>query len=364
MGRINSFKLTHRLLVLFRQARRARGKLTSRLSVALVTGLFMAGCASTPLATVTETASVAASPTEPPSLDTPAASATALPTATATATDTTQAPTPSPTSALAVACNTAPATVSPDGKWVFCDAKDSNGISIPYAISAAGQRWNISFKQIAGPAPIYDDNKVLVWTPDDRYVYVLLHGQATSAGRFFYAGGDIYRMDLSSGALKDLVPIGEFEAHFYDLSVSPDGKRLAYVDQWQTPLMLDLLALPGDTRTEIKLADTKQGNDHPVTAGELVWTPDGKKLIYKQITDQPLNQCAYDYSILIMDLGSHSTQTIIGDQSIGLCNGEPAEYHVLQVDNQSIILEHNGALWRYDIASNKLEPQASPTATP
>ena len=61
MGRINSFKLTHRLLVLFRQARRARGKLTSRLSVALVTGLFMAGCASTPLATVTETASVAAS---------------------------------------------------------------------------------------------------------------------------------------------------------------------------------------------------------------------------------------------------------------------------------------------------------------
>ena len=235
MGRINSFKLTHRLLEIFRQARRPRGKLTSLLSVALVTGLFMAGCASTPLATITETASVAASPTEPPSLDTPAVSATALPTATATATDTTQAPTPSPTSALAVACNTAPATVSPDGKWVFCDAKDSNGISIPYAISAAGQRWNISFKQIAGPAPIYDDNKVLVWTPDDRYVYVLLHGQATSAGRFFYAGGDIYRMDLSSGALKDLVPIGEFEAHFYDLSVSPDGKRLAYVDQWQTP---------------------------------------------------------------------------------------------------------------------------------
>ena len=368
MGRKYFFKRERRPLGASRQPRPTWGKLISLFSTALVAGWSMVGCGSTPLSTGT-----GAAPDNPVSAATALLPATAFPTptmlltATATATDTAQAPTPSPTSALAAACNTAPATVSPDGKWVFCDAKSSSSFSTPYALSASGQRWNISFKQFDSAGPVYDDNKVLVWTPDDRYVYLLLYGQATSAGRFFYAGSDIWRLDLSSGAIKDLVPIQgmPFESHFYDLSVSPDGKRLAYVDQWQTPLMLTLLDLPAETRTEIKLADTKVGNDHPVSAGELDWTPDGKKLVYKQITDdQPLNQCEYVYSILIMDLGSQSTQTVIGDQSIGLCNGEPAEYHVLHVDNQAITLEHNGDLWSYDIAANKLEPQASPTATP
>ena len=371
MGRTYFFELVGRIFGLFRQPGPASVKLVSLLSAALVAGLFVAGCVSTPLKTGTGTIPTSAGLANTPTAETPVPSATTLPTAfpsaAATATYTAQAPTPSPTSALAAACNTAPATVSPDGKWVFCDARNSSSFSAPYALSTRGQRWNISFKQIAGGSPVYDDNRVLVWTPDDRYVYILLNGKATSAGRFFYAGGDIYRMDLSSGAIKDLVPIEgmPFESHFYDLSVSPDGKRLAYVDQWQTPLMLDLLDLPADTRTEIKLADTKVGNDHPVSAGELDWTPDGKKLIYKQITDnQPLNQCDYVYSILIMDLGNQSIRTVIGDQSVGLCNGEPVEYHVLHVENQAILLEHNGTMWRYDIASNKLEPQASLTATP
>ena len=145
------------------------------------------------------------------------------------------------------------------------------------------------FKKIAGPVPVYDDNQELTWTPDDHYVYVMVHETMTGVGRFFYSGGDIWRMDLTSGAIQDLTPVYTFESIFFDLSVSPDGRRLAYVDQWMTPLMLDLLDLPGGKKTEIKLADTKVGNRAPVTAGELFWTPDGKKLIYKMITADASN---------------------------------------------------------------------------
>ena len=65
-----------------------------------------------------------------------------------------------------------------------------------------------------------------------------------------------------------------------------------------------------------------------------------------------------------MDLDSQSTQTIIGDQSVVLCNGAPEEYHVQQVDASGITLEHKGDLFRYDIASNKLEALTSPTPVP
>ena len=371
MGRKNGFERTRRTPGVFLQHNTTHKNAISFLFAALVTGLIIAACASTPLASGTQTVPADTSPTDVSTMDTPISTGTTVPAGTETAANTVEAPTtevpsPSPTSALAAACNGAPATVSPDGKWVLCDAKDANGLSIPYRVSTSGKRWNVSFKQIAGPVPVYDDNKVLVWTPDDHYVYVLLHGESVSVGRSFYAGSDVWRMDLSTGAIQDLLPTGQnsFESNFYDLSASPDGKRLAYVNQWQTPLMLDLLDLPGDTENEIKLADTKPGNQNPVTAGELTWTPDGKKLIYKLLTGQALNQCAYTYSILIMDLGSRSTQTIIMDQSVALCNGVPEEYHVVQVDDQEIILEHKGTMWRYDITANKLESQAAQTATP
>jgi hypothetical protein len=357
-------KLKHWLRAKFQQHGAVRSTNIRLFSAVLVTGLVSAACAFTSTGVLTPSAPVATGSPEVSEVYSPFPSMTPVPTLTETATNTPSAPSPTPTSALAVACNGAPASVSLDGKWVFCDAKDANGFSIPYVVSMDGKRWDVSYKKLAGTAPIYDDHKVLTWMPDDHYVYVMTHLSATGIGRFFYAGSDVWRMDLASGEVKDLLPVYTFDSNFYDLTVSPDGRRLAVVDQWMTPLMLDVFNLPEDSKTEIKLADTKVGNTAPVTAGELFLTPDGKKIIYKMISVSASNQCAYVYSIQIMDLGSQLTQTVIGNQSISMCNGEPEEYHVLKVDNQQIILEQHGAIWRYDISANTLELQASFTATP
>jgi hypothetical protein len=364
MGRTSYVKLKRRFLGESRRPGKVHRKKIRLLCAILLTGVFATACASNPLRGGTATGPVITSPVDTPAAVTPLPTMTPAPTATETATFTAEPPSASPTSALVAACIGAPATISPDGQWVFCDAKDAKGLSIPYAVSASGKRWDGVYKKIAGAVPVYEDNKVLTWTPDDRYVYVILHGITTGVGRFFYAGSDVWRMDLSDGSIQDLLPLYTFESNFYDLAISPDGRRLATVDQWMTPLMLEVFDLPSDKRTEIKLADTKVGNRAPVTAGELFWTPDGKKLIYKMITVNASNQCAYVYSIQIMDLGNQSTQTVVGDHSIALCNGAPEEYHVLQVDDQGILLELKGARWRYDIATNKLELQASQTATP
>ena len=366
MGRFPLVRQIRRILKVCWLHSAIRGDNILRSSAILVIGLAIVACGTTSPAVPTGTVPAISSSAEPAATETPITSATPVPVATGTetATSTPITPTASPTSALTAACNGAPASVSPDGKWVLCDAKDANGLSIPYAVSASGKRWEVALKKIAGPMPVYEDNQVLTWTPDGHYVYAMVHGITTGVGRFFYSGSDIWRMDLTSGAIQDLTPNYTFESNFYDVAVAPDGRRLAFVEQWMPPLTLDLLDLPGDKKTEIKLADTKLGEDPAVTAGELHLTPDGKRLVYKTLTVHRINQCAYVYSIKIMELDNQSTQTVLGDQSIALCNGEPEEYHILQVDNQQIILEHKGDMWRYDIATNKLELQASVTATP
>ena len=109
----------------------------SLLFIALVTGLVVAACASAPLSTATAAVPATTSPSESPAVVTPLPTLTPVETATETATFTAEPPTASPTSALDAACNGALTSVSPNGQWVFCDAKDANSLSIPYAVTRA-----------------------------------------------------------------------------------------------------------------------------------------------------------------------------------------------------------------------------------
>ncbi len=260
MGRNLFFKLVRQLLGAFQPSGALLRNNPFALLAVLVMGLTLAACASTPPAAPTGSTPVISSPVRPIATETPLPSETPAPTATATATSTPIKPTASPTSALAAACKGAPAQVSPDGQWVLCDLKDADGKSIAYVAGGNDQRWDVNYPKLAGPIPVYGDSRVLVWTPDDRYVYVALVEQMAGGSRAFGSTSDIWRMDLSSGAVKDLLHTGEmpFESWFYDLAVSPDAMRLAYINQLQAPLVLDILALPGDTKTEIKLADNPE----------------------------------------------------------------------------------------------------------
>ncbi len=304
------------------------------------------------------------SPTQAP-LPATTAMPTQIPTATTTATPV--PPTLTPTPALLAACQGAPASLSPDGQWVLCDLKDADGKSIAFVAGGNGRHWDVNYPKLAGPVPVYGDSHVLVWTPDDRYVYVAVVDKFDpSGGRAFYSASDIWRMDLSSGAVRDLIYYGEmkYESWFYDLSVSPDAQRLAYINQLYSPLALDILTLPADTKTEIKLDDNPWNAPDSFTAGELFWTPDGKSLVYKWVTRHSDNTCAYEYSILIMDLQNQSIQTIIPETHVPFCNGVPTEYHVVQVGDQQVTLVVKGVQWVYDLAAKTLIQTGTLTPTP
>lgn len=332
----------------------------------LVMGLALAACATSSPTAKLATAPAISSPVKPTATETPTVLATHVPTATATATAAPIKPTASPTPALAAACKGAPASVSPDGEWVLCDLKDVDGKSIAFVAGGNGRHWDVNYPKLSGSIPVYGGSRVLVWTPDDRYLYAALVEQMAGGSRAFGSTSDIWRMDLSSGAVKDLLPTGEmpYESWFYDLAVSPDALRLVYINQFQAPLALNILALPGDTKTEIKLADNPVNAASRFTAGELVWTPDGKSLVYKWVTDHSDNPCSYEYSILIMDLQTRSIQTFVPETHVPLCNGVPTEYHVTQVSNQQVTLAQNGVQWVYDLAAKTLTQQGTLTPTP
>jgi Tol biopolymer transport system component len=249
----------------------------------------------------------------------------------------------------------------------LCDAKTADSKSIPFVASADGKTWNISYEKFDGNLVFYGDNHVLLWTPDDHFLYVAPYVPPVSyGGRQFYAALDVWRLDLTSGFVKSLFIRGQmpYESYFYDLSVSPDGKRLAYVNQWQIPLMLDLLSLSNGQQTELKIADTNLDQRKFGTAGELVWSQDGQRLAYKLITSDSTDPCSYDYSILLLNLSGMTTQTLISGKHIPLCVGAYLEYHVTQVGAQQVTLNLNGTTWVYDLAAKGLTQLTTETPTP
>ena len=345
------------------------------LSAILIMGLAAAACTFTPTVTGQPSAPAPASPIASTATDTPVPSETPVAaTATDTSTSTPATPTANPTSALAAACGDAPAMLSPDGQWVFCDAKVSKGIlfqSAPFVVGANGKRWNIDYKTIdkstRDNGQFEFNNQVIYWTPDERSVYVMPWAPDASVGRVFPGGFDVWKLDLSSGATQSLLFTNTqmgYTDNTYSLAISPDGSRLAYVFQWGTPLMLGILNLGTGKKTEVKIADTNLSTPTLGSAGELVWSQDGQKLAYKLIILKGTNSCAYDYSIELMTFPGMSTRTILPPTHLGYCKRADLEYTVRQVDARGILLELQGNPWRYDLTTNKLEQLATPTATP
>jgi TolB protein len=161
-----------------------------------------------------------------------------------------------------------------DGLWVEAPNWSADGRSL--YLNGDGHLWRLD---LAGPArslvlvefvglPEINNDHVL--DPDGRHIYL-------SA-----MDGHIYRGALSGGAVQRVSP-DDGQWHFLH-GVSPDGRRLAYVElaDFGQPGRLALLDLePGGSTTVV---DTGEGHlDGPE------WSPDGRWIYLntEAFTDQP-----------------------------------------------------------------------------
>ena len=151
-------------------------------------------------------------------------------------------------------------SISPDGKYVVYEKKGS-GTAGPAKFSlwirATGttnelQLVPVTEGYLSSPR----------FSPDGRYVYynAQVPSQAPATFRVSTSGGDVTKLPLITTA---------------DVSLSPDGKRLAYLDN-RLPEGKTVLVVANADGTGARDVITRQAPNYYWTAQEPKWSPDGK----------------------------------------------------------------------------------------
>lgn len=257
----------------------------------IVLAVFLAGCATaTP-----EPATVPVQPTATQVVPTAAASATAvLPTATGQPTAIPATSTPNARQQeqevilpLVEPCNFADQDVSysPNKTWAVVACLGDNpedGITTKIVRRGGEKLWSLSFNELylqpyrAGDssmsALLENSFTPVRWTKNEDFVYLAIKTSHEETPYKSYDG--LLRIDLSTGNIRTVLKPAVYPlATTYDFKFSPNGNKLAYINQSVGPITLVMI-------------DTGSGEESRITldarftrAGGLVWSQDEKQLV-------------------------------------------------------------------------------------
>jgi len=117
-----------------------------------------------------------------------------------------------------------------------------------------------------------------VWSPDGRRL-AFVRASADSGqlapsdlNGWYFEGGDIWTLDVASGAMSRLVTAA------FGPAWSPDGKRLAFDAAWAGPRRIWISDTAGLNPRQI----TSDSSEAVIHAGPR-WSPDGRRLVFRRI---------------------------------------------------------------------------------
>jgi hypothetical protein len=131
--------------------------------------------------------------------------------------------------------------MSSDGNWAVCDS--SPGIHV---VSRNGADWEFSYDEFFG-TEFYGFTYIAAWTLDGRYLF--FGPMATIDGIYPFPDNAmaLLRMDLQTGQVQTILSGNRDydQPRFYALSVSPTGRRVAYIfyENYLAPIDIQILDL-------------------------------------------------------------------------------------------------------------------------
>ena len=135
-------------------------------------------------------------------------------------------------------------------------------------------------------------------SPDGRQIYYSKNSKPDKYGSVYY---DLYNYDLKKKKEKRITKF----ARAYNPSISPDGKRLAYVSGKDGTSNLYIMNL--DSSDSVQLTDYSNGEE--LFAAH--WSPDGRMMAFDYLTDHGRNLALYhldDSSIEYIDNSAYDTR--------------------------------------------------------
>jgi len=192
---------------------------------------------------------------------------------------------------------------SPDGQWVVVSCSWDT-IEVVHADET--KKWEVSSDTLINPYTEYFIG-VNHWSNDGAYAYVSFDPHTDGYWEPFHQGIVLYRLNLETGQISEVLPLGKSDWIFYSFSFSPDDTILAYIVTDQSPVILNL--------RDIQSGDEQSFDIDPKynTGGGFVWSPDSQKLVFS-ITQFDTN--TYEYiatSIILWDKDKLKLTELIKD---------------------------------------------------
>ena len=253
--------------------------------------------------------------------------------------------------------------LSPSKKWYLCERGDPQGADL-LIIKNDGEFWRFSYYADFG-VEYWGDIRYIKWAQDETYLYFSVMNPVDGPGPFTANAEALFRMDLSNGKVVKILGNIDYDdpnRDFYVVSISPTDRRLIYSDGY--------LWLGDKPPTQLYINDLQTGTQTVIPVGVefsqiggFVWSEDGLQLVYKLYSTSD-DYCLYSYSIRLLDLKDMSSITFIKDMQVNQCGDRQAIYDILRVNSEAVVLEYQGQIWIYDIATKILRLQGTVTPSP
>jgi hypothetical protein len=192
---------------------------------------------------------------------------------------------------------------SPNGQWVevFCNQDTLEIVNMDET-----RKWEISSDTLINSYTEYFGG-VNHWSNDGAYAYIDFDPHTDGYWEPYHQGIVLYRLDLQTGQISEVLPLGKSDWIFYSFAFSPNDRRLAYIVTDNSPVTLNI-------------RDMQTGDEHSFefdpkynTGGGFVWSPDSQQLVFSITQFDTSN---YEYvatSIILWDRDASELTTLIKD---------------------------------------------------
>jgi hypothetical protein len=142
------------------------------------------------------------------------------------------------------------------------------------------QEWVVTYYQIYGVREIESVGHmssgiiyVEQWSADEGYLYIGTMPNVYTEFEFNRTAA-LFRLNLRTGEIAEILAPDEVQNTFYDYSISPDEERIAFIKLLKNPLQMKIRNFDSDQPQPIPL-DSRFS-----TAGSIVWSQDNRDIIF------------------------------------------------------------------------------------
>ncbi|MBL8089333.1 MAG: hypothetical protein JNJ43_03345 [Anaerolineales bacterium] len=225
---------------------------------------------------------------------------------------------------------------SPNGLWreEFCYSESDKSLVLTVSNKNTKVFWKMLYKDYIPKGDFVSDGGMSIshWSNDERYAYFNAHMSGSGGGCFLAYNSDhgwgVFRLDLQTGNVEEILPVFDNRIVFYDFSFSPTDRRLVYRRSQEDIVILDM-----KTGSTLRVNHYKDFEDE----GGFLWSEDGLKFIYSTGTFTSNSEI---YSLRLVDVSTGDETMLLESESTTLV---PGNCYVAKEwkDSNTILIEQN-----------------------